>query len=139
MQRFTHIAVTVPRSSFEPAAQSEMLAFYDEVFGWTLNPGLSISGERIYLRAPTDDQYLTIRASDEPMRTSGYEHLGVEMESEQAVRELHERARKWSERDARVVLGEPKSLYSGHLLMFRVQYVLPISIEVQFLFREGEA
>jgi hypothetical protein len=91
-QLFTHIAVTVPRQFFDPALRAELLAFYADVFGWTENPRLAIEGERIFLRAPSDRQYVTIRASDTPMRTSGYEHLGVAVAAPEDVRQLHERA-----------------------------------------------
>ena len=43
-QRFTHVAVTVPRQFFDPALRAELLAFYTDVFGWTENPRLAIEG-----------------------------------------------------------------------------------------------
>jgi hypothetical protein len=130
-QRFTHVAVTVPPEFFDPSLRAELLAFYADVFGWTENPRLAIEGERILLRAPTDRQYMTIRASDTPMRTSGYEHLGVAVATPEDVHQLHARARTRAERDARVELGEVEISYGGHLHSFRVRYLLPVTIEVQ--------
>jgi hypothetical protein len=130
-QLFTHIAVTVPRQFFDPALRAELLAFYADVFGWTENPRLAIEGERIFLRAPSDRQYVTIRASDTPMRTSGYEHLGVAVAAPEDVRQLHERAHTCAERDSRVELSEVEVGYGGRLHSFRVRYLLPVTIEVQ--------
>jgi hypothetical protein len=130
-QRFTHVAVTVPRQFFDAAVRAELLSFYADVFGWTENPRLAIEGERILLRAPTDKQYVTIRASDTPMRTSGDEHLGVAVATPEDIRQLHERAHTRAERDSRVELGAVEVGYGGRLHSFRVRYLLPITIEVQ--------
>jgi hypothetical protein len=130
-QRFTHMAVTVPRQLFDPDCRAEWLAFYEDVFGWTENPQLAITGERIFLRAPTDGQYVTVRTSDTPMQTSGYEHLGVAVASPEDVRTLHARAHVWAEREPRVELGVLEVSYGGRLHSFRVRYLLPVAIEVQ--------
>jgi hypothetical protein len=130
-QRFTHVALTVPREFFDPSLRAELLAFYEDVFGWTENPRLAIEDERILLRAPTDRQYMTIRGSDTPMRTSGYEHLGVAVATPEDVRQLHARAHTRAERDSRVELGAVEVGYGGRLHSFRVRYLLPVTIEVQ--------
>ena len=125
--------MTVPRDYFAAAKRAELLSFYDEVFGWVENEGMSIEGERIFLRAPTDRQYVTLRASDAPMHTSGYEHLGVWVESLEQLQQLHGRARERAERDARVVLSDVRVLYGGRLHTFRVCYLLPLTFEIQYL------
>jgi len=112
-QRFTHVAVTVPRDVFEPACRAEWLSFYADVFGWTEKPQLAIDGERIFLRAPTNMQYVNVRASDTPMQTHGYEHLGVAVTSPEKVRTLHTRAHAWAVREPRVELGAVKVVYGG--------------------------
>jgi hypothetical protein len=132
-QRFSHVAVTVPRDFFEEAKRAELLSVYEEVFGWVENEGMSIEGERIFLRAPTDRQYLTIRASDAPMRTSGYEHLGVQVESVEQLQQLHGRARECAARDQRVLVSDVRVLYGGRLHTFRLRYLLPLTIEIQYL------
>ena len=129
-QQFSHVAVTVPRDYFDVTERADLLPFYDEVFGWVENKDPSIEGERIFLRAPTDRQYLTLRASDEPMRTSGYEHLGIWVESAAELRQLYERARDYARRDHRVELSDMKTLYGERLQTFRVRYQLPLTLEV---------
>ncbi len=132
-QRLSHVAVTVPRDYFKPDLRAELLGFYGTVFGWTENPRLAIPEERIFLRAPTDEQYVTIRASDDPMRTSGYEHMGIAVGSVEELREIHERAAALASEDPRVVLDDIKAGYGGLLHGFRVRFLLPLTIEVQFL------
>ncbi|MEJ2131992.1 MAG: VOC family protein [Gammaproteobacteria bacterium] len=131
-QRFSHVAMTVRRALLEEEAKSRWLGFYERVFGWSENPQFAIPGERVLIRAPNDGQYLNARASDTPMQTSGYEHLGLWVESEQEVRRLHAVAQALSEEDDAVVLGDVQVLYDGRLTTFRVQYMLPLTIEVQF-------
>lgn len=131
--RFSHVAVTVPADWLEGEPRGDLLRFYGDVFGWTENESLSIPGRRIFLRAPTDRQYLTIRAADTPMQTSGYEHLGFWLESEAELREIHQRAAAIAPELAGVELGEIRTLYGGSLVTFRVLYALPLTIEVQHL------
>jgi hypothetical protein len=131
--RFSHVAVTVARQEFAPESREKLLNFYGRLFGWRENRGLSIENERIFLRAPTDDQYLTIRASDQPMSTSGYEHLGVAVDSEAEIRALHERASGLATEFPEMELGELRTLYGGKLVTFRVRYRLPLTLELQFL------
>ena len=126
-------ALAVPRDYFDPAMRAALLSFYDGVFGWVENERMSIEGERIFLRAPTDRQYLTIRASDAPMRTSGYEHLGLLVGSLDELQKIYERAGGYAERDERVELGERKILYGNRLHTFRVRYLLPLTLEIQWI------
>ena len=132
-QRFSHVAVTVERDLFRATQRAELLSFYRDVFGWVENEAMSIEGERIFLRAPTDRQYLTVRASDEPMRTSGYEHLGIAVESAEELKRLYERAGDFARRDDRVELEEIQVLYGERLHTFRVRYLLPLTLEIQYM------
>lgn len=129
--RLSHVTVTVARDQLEPEAKAELLAFYRDVFGFEENEALARPGERIFLRAPDDDQYLTIRASDAPMQYSGYEHVGFVVETRDELMATHARARAFAQRDDRVEIREPKEAYGGALLVFRVRFLLPLSIEVQ--------
>ena len=130
--RFTHVAVTVPHALFVPEQRTQLLKFYEDVFGWTENPGLSIEGKRIFLRAPTNGQYITIRSDDRPMQTSGYEHLGIEVDRVADLHDLHARAHEYAERDTRVELEDVEVLYGGALHTFRVRFLLPLTLEIQF-------
>lgn len=137
-QRFTHVALTVASELFEEKRRAELLGFYAAVFGWRENPDLAIPGQRIFLRAPSNAQYITIRASDQPMSTSGYEHLGVAIDSESELRAIHERAAKLSDRFPELELGPIETAYAGRLLTFRLRFRLPLTLEVQHLTTRAE-
>jgi len=132
-QRFTHVALTVSSELFEEKQRAELLGFYADVFGWRENPDLAIPGKRIFLRAPSNAQYITIRASGQPMSTSGYEHLGVAVDSESELRAIHERAARLSHRFPELELGPIQTEYAGRLLTFRLRFRLPLTLEVQHL------
>lgn len=123
----------------QPGARSELLGFYGEVLGWTEDPAFAVPGERILLRAPTIDQYITLRCTDAPMVTSGYEHLGVAISSEAEIHAIHARAAAAGEPYPDLDLGPIRTLYGGALLTFRLRFRLPLTLELQHFVREGGA
>ena len=127
--------MTVPAEQMKGAALGELLAFYGEVFGWYANPDLDIPCQRIFLRAPSDTQYITIRASEAPMHTSGYEHLGILADSEAELRAIHQRATALTTRFHGIELQPIQSEYGGALLTFRLRFRLPLTLEIQHLRR----
>lgn len=135
--RFSHVALTLPARLFEPGPRAELLGFYDEVLGWREDPAFA-RDDRILLRAPSPLQYLTLRRAETPMVTSGYEHLGVEIASEDELRAVHERAaRAGAGRDG-FELGPVRTLYDEVLVTFRMRFRLPLTLELQH-FRRGAA
>jgi hypothetical protein len=133
-QRLSHVAVTVPAELLTASRKAEWLAFYESVLGWTENAAFAIPGERVLVQVPAEGQaqYVTVRASAAPMQTSGYEHLGIWVDSESEIKTLHERARRYADRDPAVGLTDLSVRYGGELHTFRVRYVLPLAIEVQW-------
>lgn len=131
-QSLSHVAMTIPRADFTGELRKRLFEFYGDVFGWKENPSLSIAGERTFIQLPIRGQYLNLRASDEPMATTGYEHLGVLVDSPEDVHTTHAKVMAWRrkidgvEADERVQL-----LYDGHLYTFRFRYLLPLAVEVQ--------
>jgi hypothetical protein len=138
-QRMSHVALTVPRSRLEGGEREVLVAVYAAVFGWEENPSLAIPGERLLLRAPTDAQYLTIRAADSPMSGDGKEHLGIAVDSEDELHAIHARASAQQAHHPDLELEAPRTLYGGALVTFRVRFRLPLSIEVQYVRPAGAA
>jgi hypothetical protein len=138
LHRFSHVAVTLPASQIEGGAREELLRVYHEVLGWSENPSLSIPGQRLLLRAPTDTQYITIRASESPMQTSGYEHLGVLMDTEAELRATHARADALAATFPDMELQPIQSKYGDALFFFRLRFRLPLTLEVQHIRKERE-
>jgi hypothetical protein len=70
------------------------------------------------------------------MATSGYEHLGLAVESELELRSIHG-AHELAERYPDLELGDIRAEYGGSLLTFKLRFRLPLSIEVQYLAQPG--
>ena len=139
-QSFTHLALSVPREQFQNQFISDIRLFYNEVFGWTEIKDLAIENERLILRIFGDgsEQYLNIRARDEPMTTSGYEHLGFAVSHQVDFEQLHLLCRDYSKKDVRVQVSEVKrGGDDGRYFSFRVDYLLPLCIEVQYWANDG--
>jgi hypothetical protein len=73
------------------------------------------------------------------MATSGYEHLGLVVGSEQELRAIHGRAQKVAERYPDLELGDIHTEYDGALVTFKLRFRLPLSVEVQYLTRPHRA
>lgn len=131
-QEFTHVALSVPREIFDHQFIESVLSFYSEVFGWNKIEEYSIENERLILDIfhSETDKYLNIRARDDSMVTTGYEHLGFSVTERKDIDVLYKRSLDYQKRDSRVELSnlEARETYYS----FRVRYLLPLSIEVQY-------
>ena len=128
------------REQFQNQFISDIRLFYNEVFGWTEIKDLAIENERLILRIFGDgsEQYLNIRARDEPMTTSGYEHLGFAVSHQEDFEQLHLLCRDYAKKDVRVQVSEVKrGGEDGRYFSFRVDYLLPLCIEVQYWANDG--
>jgi hypothetical protein len=132
-QRFNHVAMSVSRNLLEAPECSEITCFYGEVFGWTEMPGMTRPGELLVLRAHSNEQFVFLAASDEPMRCAKLDHFGLSVEAPAELDAIYERARKFQERDERVEIVE-KQVEDFKVLKlhsFYVRYRLPLMVEVQ--------
>lgn len=133
-QLLSHVAMTVPRSIFTPDYVEQLATFYESILGWQVSSTLSIDDERFVIFIPGNGQYLNVRASDQPMATSGYEHLGIYVKTEKEVRNLFERVKAESASREEVELDEEmKVAYDGKLTVFRFRYLMPLAIEIQHI------
>ena len=72
--------------------------------------------------------YINVREREDPATYRGYDHVGVLVESAEAVHDL------WNELDTKhpdVVLGPISDAGGGHLT-FRLRHLLPLAVEVQY-------
>ena len=132
-QRFNHVAMSVPSSALDAKSREELLAFYGEVFGWTEMPTMTLDGERLVLRAHSNEQFVFIHASAEPMRCDAREHFGLSVATPAELDDILERAEKYRENDPRVELTERQleDFKAVKLHSFYVRYLLPLTVEVQ--------
>jgi hypothetical protein len=131
--RFNHVAMSVPADALDAAGRDDLLRFYDEVFGFTEMPGLTVDRERLVLRAYSNEQFVFIHADPEPMQCAKMDHFGMSVGSRAEFDEMIDRARKYREKDERVEIVEPQTEDYKVLKLhnFYVRYRLPLMIEVQ--------
>ena len=131
--RFNHVALTVPAELLDEAGRADLLRFHGAVFGWTEMPTMTRDRELLVLRCHSNEQFVYLHASSEPMRTTGSEHFGFSVATPAELTELYERARAQQSSDPRVELTK-QNVDDFHVLKlhsFYVRYRLPLSIEVQ--------
>ena len=131
--RFNHVALTVPADHLDAQGRADLLRFHEQVFGWTEMPTLTRDRELLVLRAWSNEQFVYLHASPEPMRTGPSEHFGLSVPTLAQLEALYERALEYRADDPRVEI-EPLHVDDFHVLRlhaFYVRYLLPLRIEVQ--------
>jgi hypothetical protein len=133
--RFNHMELTFPRGALDDAARKDIGAFYGEMFGWTGIDVELFNQKNFLLLAPDQsNDFILLAEADKHIDSPGWDHLGMLCDTREEVDELLERARRWREKDDRVVLTEfEKDLVQGPVTVhaFYVKYLLPIHFDVQ--------
>ena len=132
--RFNHVAMSVPAELLSASGRTELLRFYEEVFGWTELPTLTEDGKRLVLQAYRNDQFVFLVADPKPMTCPGMDHFGMSVATLAELEDVLERAQKFRERDDRVEIVDRKidDFKVVKLHSFYVRYRLPMMIEVQY-------
>lgn len=123
----SHIAMSVPTGTLTDGFRHDLLAFYGEHFGWTEIESLRLP-DRLTI-AVGGGNYVNLRERAEPMVCDGYEHFGLLLRSPDDVEEVWTALRA----DGRDVQVEPLDRGEDGYRNFRFRYVLPLTVEVQFL------
>ena len=131
--RFNHVALTVPPELLDASGRADLLRFHSAVFGWTEMPTMTRDRELLVLRCHSNEQFVYLHASSEPMRTTGSEHFGFSVGTPAELQALYERARSEQTNDPRVELTKQNvdDFKVLKLHSFYVRYRLPLSIEIQ--------
>ena len=110
--RFNHVALTVPGELLDAEGRSDLLRFHERVFGWTEMPTMTRDRELLVLRAWSNEQFVYLHASPEPMRAGATEHFGLSVPEVTELDAMYERAEKFRTEDGRVELlprGRPRT------------------------------
>jgi hypothetical protein len=131
--RFNHVALTVPADLLDAVGRADLLRFHEAVFGWTEMPTLTRDRELLVLRAWSNENFVYLHASPEPMRAGATEHFGFSVATPAELDAIYERAVKAREQDPRVELypRQTEDFRVVKLHSFYVRYRLPLMIEVQ--------
>ena len=123
----SHIAMSVPVGTLTDEYRTQIVDFYGGTFGWVEIESLR-RPDRMTL-AVGRHCYVNVRERDESMTCTGYEHIGLLVESPEAADTT------WQQLDAdpRELELEPIDRGDDGYRNFRFRYLLPLTIEVQFL------
>ena len=138
--RFNHVALSVPPELLAGDTAEDLLRFYEEVFGWGPMPTMVKEGELIVLRAHSNEQFVYLHASEDPLTCPGADHFGLQVATADALDEIVDRARKFAESDDRVEISERKAedLKVVMLHSVYIRFLLPMRVELQcFEWAEG--
>lgn len=140
--RFNHVAMSVPADLLDETGRSEIVRFYDEVFGWKELPTMTEDRHRLVLSCYTYEQFVFLISDDDPMTCPRLDHYGISVETEAELDEMLARAKAFQERDERVDIVDKNVDDHGMLAItsFYVAYLLPMMVEVQWWeFKEDPA
>ena len=131
--RFNHVALSVPPELLDEKGRSDLLAFYSDVFGWDEMPTLTKDRELLVLRCWSNEQFVYLAASKDPMRCPALDHFGLSVDTPAALDAMRERALGRQQHDAEVEVTERGLEDYGFLRLhnFYLRYRLPLMIEVQ--------
>jgi hypothetical protein len=132
--RFNHVAMSVPSTLLDDDGRSEILHFYDEIFGWKEMPTMTEPGRRLIMQAYSYDQFVFLIADDEPMRCPRLDHFGMAVDTRDEFDAFFDRAEAFASTDDRVDLIEVEVEEFGDFLKlhnFYVRFLLPMMVEVQ--------
>ncbi len=138
--RFNHVALSVSPELLSGETAQDLLRFYDEVFGWGPMPTMVKEGELIVLRAHSNEQFVYLHASKDPLTCPVGDHFGLQVATADALDEILERARKFAETDDRVEISDRNAEDFKVLTLHSVyiRYLLPMRVELQcFDWAEG--
>ena len=138
--RFNHVALSVSPELLSGETAQDLLRFYDEVFGWGPMPTMVKEGELIVLRAHSNEQFVYLHGSKEPLTCPVGDHFGLQVDSAEALDAILDRARKFAETDDRVEISDRQAEDFKVLTLHSVyiRYLLPMRIELQcFDWAEG--
>ncbi len=131
---FNHVAMSMPADLLDEAHRTEIVAFWDEVFGFTEMPTMSIDGKRLILSCVHWDQFIFLIADDEPMACPRMDHFGLSVGTLAELEAIQARAEAYRERDGRVDLIDLHMDDQGRIRIHSlyVRYLLPMMCEIQF-------
>jgi hypothetical protein len=137
--RFNHVALSVSPELLAGDNAKDLLRFYEEVFGWGPMPTMVKDGELIVLRVHSNEQFVYLHASDEPLTCPVGDHFGLQVATPDALDAVLDRARKFQETDSRVEISDRQAEDFQVLTLHSVyiRYLLPMQVELQ-CFEWGE-
>ena len=145
--KFNHLEITLPRGGLTRQVCEDIDRFWCGVWGWdSQDVHYPEYGDMFQHRLLVDDQAIVLTESDEPMQlprqpvgvgpgeTTAVSHLGIELESFEALEQLLDACRRFQETDDRVKIWDSGEVrFAGATSQhhaFLVSYILPTWFDV---------
>jgi len=133
--RFTHVAMSVPADLLDEQGRADLIAFYNEVFGFEELPTMTEDRRRLVFGCYTIEQFVFLIAGDDPpMTCPRMDHYGFSVGTEAELDVFLDRAKAFQAKDPRVDIIDKHVDDHGPLAItaFYVGYLLPMMVEVQW-------
>ncbi len=132
--RINHVAMSLPPELLDEKNRADLVAFYDDVFGFIELPTMTQDRYRLVFQVHALEQFLFLIADDPPMTCARLDHWGISVGEEAELDEILRRAQAWKERDDRVEIIDKKVDDHGMLAItsIYIRYLLPMMVEVQW-------
>jgi hypothetical protein len=129
--RFDHVELSVPVGSLTSTLREELDGFYGSIFGWS-GSDIDVAGHACRLLMCGSNQFIQLLESEQPIRSPGYDHVGLLFDTRQEVDDLLTACERHAEKDDRVTVGRRQDLdYPGlKVHSFYVRYLLPLYFDV---------
>ena len=136
-----HVAISVDPKLFDERGRAEVLAFFQEVFGWTEGDNTGETGNPLILYTGAFGQFVYLLPATPAMEAPPLDHFGLQVDTLEELDEIVARATKVQERDDRVrIIARHARTTHGNtddyvLTSAYIGFVLPLMIELQHLER----
>jgi len=131
--RINHVAISVPPALLGEESSARLLDFYGAVFGWDEMPTMRKPDELLVLRVHSNEQFVYLHGSPNPLRCPAEDHFGLSVSTPAALDAVLGRARAYAEKDPEVEISERLTEDFEVLTLHSVyiRYRLPLRIELQ--------
>ncbi len=131
-----HVALTVSRRLVSDTPErTNLLDFYERVFGWRAIDLMAIEGQRGVLHLHQVTHFLYLVGGDVPTTALAGDHFGIEVYELETLAAIVERAKAFkAERDPTVEVVDIATEDYGPIPIHNayVRYLLPLMVEVQY-------
>ena len=131
---FNHVAMSMPAELLDEPHRKDICDFFDEVFGFTELPTMTVDRQRLILSCVHWDQFLFLIADEEPMRCPRMDHFGMSVGTYEEIQAFERRVKDYRKHDDRVDLIDLHMDDQGRIKIHSlyVHFLLPMMCEIQW-------
>lgn len=142
MMRINHMELTFAEGELDTKKKKAITDFYKALFDWDTVEVEIVEQKALLLMLDQDvSQFILCAESPNPMRSPGYDHLGLLFDTREEVDALLAKAKRLQAQDSNILIKEYDDLVEGPATVhaFYVKHLLPIWFDVQCIDYEAGA